>query len=420
MSWPVTVLADGGMPVSESASGTPMTPMADGGMPVTIIEDGGMPVTFVDNDFQPLPQGYVGANIILPDSVHPDLAVVRAGATATRIDSSGALQVVAADTLRRDYSGVIDGRLIEQSAVNLVLRSNEFSNAAWTKNNSTVAAGVDDGEGGTSAFSVTATASTGLIQIAPAVTSGVDYVSSIYIKRLIGTGTISLRCGDTTLIPVTVTSEWTRVQASAIPSTTTGRFAVVLATSGDAVAVKYAQLELGTKATSHIQNVASANTRAADNVSLLLSALPQWNPLAGTFLIDFVAGPDVLSGKMLIDLNGSGGSNERLRVQTDATGKISLIVTSLGATQASMLSGAAIIPYTRNKVAISFKQDAFNLALNGVLATPDTSGLMPVLDRIQFGANYTKLASTFMNGHLRSVRYFAGELTTANLIALTS
>lgn len=419
MSWPVTVLADGGMPVSESASGTPMTPMADGGMPVTIIEDGGMPVTFVDNDFQPLPQGYVGANIILPDSVHPSLTVARAGATATRIDISGTLQTVAADTLRRDYSGVIDGRLIEQSAVNLALRSNDFSNASWVKSNCTVASGVDDGEGGTTAFSLTATATNGSVQQAPTVTSGVAYVSSFYIKRLTGSGTISLRCGDTTLIPVTVTSGWTRVQASATPSTTTGRTAVVIGTSGDSVAVKYGQLELGTLATSYIPNVASANTRADDDVTISLADVPQWNAAAGTILIDFVAGPSVAS-KTLLDIS-DGTTDERIFVNINASSFAGFSVTTGGGVVASVFDVlTTIVPLSRNKFALSFKEDSFNFALNGVLATADTGGAMPAVDQIQFGANLTKTASTFMNGHLRSVRYFAGELTTANLIALTS
>lgn len=53
MPVPVTIVADGGLPVTESASGTPMTPVADPaptGIPVTIIADGGIPVTFVNDD----------------------------------------------------------------------------------------------------------------------------------------------------------------------------------------------------------------------------------------------------------------------------------------------------------------------------------------------------------------------------------
>jgi hypothetical protein len=61
MPVPVTIVASGGLPVSESATGTPMTP-TDGttdnqplAMPVTIVADGGMPVNFVKDDLSDYP-----------------------------------------------------------------------------------------------------------------------------------------------------------------------------------------------------------------------------------------------------------------------------------------------------------------------------------------------------------------------------
>ncbi len=58
----------------------------------------------------------------------------RAGATATRVNSSGLIVSVAADTPRFDYDPVtlaIKGVLIEEARQNLVLPSENFTHANW-------------------------------------------------------------------------------------------------------------------------------------------------------------------------------------------------------------------------------------------------------------------------------------------------
>lgn len=59
MPIPVTIVAEGGLPISETDDGTPMTP-TDGttdnqplAMPVTIVADGGLPVVLVNDDLTP-------------------------------------------------------------------------------------------------------------------------------------------------------------------------------------------------------------------------------------------------------------------------------------------------------------------------------------------------------------------------------
>jgi hypothetical protein len=58
MPTPVTIVASGGLPVTEvdvdNVAGqktcTPVTPVASGGIPVTKVASGGSPVTFVNDD----------------------------------------------------------------------------------------------------------------------------------------------------------------------------------------------------------------------------------------------------------------------------------------------------------------------------------------------------------------------------------
>lgn len=49
MAVPVTLVEANGIPVTESADGTPLTP-ADNAMPVVVVADGGLPVVLVNDD----------------------------------------------------------------------------------------------------------------------------------------------------------------------------------------------------------------------------------------------------------------------------------------------------------------------------------------------------------------------------------
>ena len=53
MPFPVTIVTENGLPVTEQASGTPMTPVESGGFPITIVPDGGIPVALVNDDLTP-------------------------------------------------------------------------------------------------------------------------------------------------------------------------------------------------------------------------------------------------------------------------------------------------------------------------------------------------------------------------------
>ena len=88
-----------------------------------------------------IPSGYKAGTLYsqIPTDGTGDMAFTRTGDTATRVNSAG---------------------IIERCITNVVLQSNNFSNASWTKSNVTIAGSIADPNGGTTAFSMAGTSAT--------------------------------------------------------------------------------------------------------------------------------------------------------------------------------------------------------------------------------------------------------------------
>ena len=314
---------------------------------------------------------------------------------------------------RFDYDPVTlapKGLLIEEQRTNLLTYSNDFTNGIWAKTSATITGGVADPAGGTSAVTITATAAAAVVQQAPTVTSGVALSASIWIKRRTGTGTINMRCGDATLIPITVTSSWTRVPVTATPTSTTGRFAVTIATSGDEVDIYGAQLEAGAFATSYIPTVASQVTRTADIAAIAAPNFASWyNQSEGTLLVEgsvqfgstryFFAGS--AAQRMAYGTSGGAlgifdGTNAAASASGIPSGQTFKLATSYSNSNglAGSLDGSAVFT---------------NSAYTGSFATMTSVGLFNV-------AAGTAPAT----GHIRSIRYYPTRLSNAQLQALTA
>ncbi len=163
------------------------------------------------------------------------------------------------------------GVLIEGQRTNLLLYSRDLTNAAWAKTSCTAAkdqTGEDGAANSASSLLATADAATCLqaLTVASAAFSG-----SISIKRITGTGAVSITLdGGATWVDVTAslsTTVWYRAlkenQTLANPS-----FGIKLATSGDKVAVDYTGVEQATFCSSRIPTTSAAVTRNMDDLSL--------------------------------------------------------------------------------------------------------------------------------------------------------
>jgi hypothetical protein len=132
---------------------------------------------------------------------------------------------------------------------NLLAYSEDFSNAAWTKSNASVAVSVADPNGGTSACTLTATSTNGYIQNSASCSVGDIVVNSVWIRRRTGTGTIQMYNGvGQSDITSAVTAEWKRITPTppGTETNTTTFFRITCGTSGDEVDLAFPQMEITT------------------------------------------------------------------------------------------------------------------------------------------------------------------------------
>jgi hypothetical protein len=243
--------------------------------------------------------------------------------------------------------------------------------------------------------------------------SGTTYSASFWIRRRTGTGQISLRCGDLTLIPITVTSSWVRYTVTAVASTATVRLAVVLTTSGDAVDVWGAQIEAGAFATSYIPTLASQVTRNADVVSMTGTNFSDWyNASEGTFVARAASLTTSAATRSLFDVRSA--TTIRMSLANFGTAASFAVVDTT--TQASLEGTTAVTENTFFQIAGGYKANDFGCAANGGAAVTDTSGTVPAANIAWIGGvNGTSVR----NGWVSNIWYYPQKLTSAEISAFS-
>ena len=161
----------------------------------------------------------------------------RSGTTAYVPDWENVLRLAAASPAR-----FVGARMVR----NLLAKSEALDDAAWTKASATIGTGVSDPEAGTSAFTMTATGvNAGLYQRFQTQPNPVTLVSSVWIRRRTGTGTVRLLAnatGGSVGATLTLTSSWQRF--SVAESGGADRyFFIEIATNTDAIDLWHPQYE---------------------------------------------------------------------------------------------------------------------------------------------------------------------------------
>ena len=319
---------------------------------------------------------------------------------------------------RIDYSSGEASLLVEPQRTNLALYSEQFDNVYWTKLNTTVTANTTTAPDGTlTADSIISSGGVNsfLYKIL-SFTSGTVYNLSFYVKansaqtiRIYGGGG-----GIGTSANLNVTTEWTRISYTFIPSST-GSFDVGIRSNSSNVNFDIfiwgAQLEAGSNATSYIPTVASTVTRNADVISKTgISGLI--GQTEGTIFVDFnkknniesIISIDDASSNNRIFLESTGANNVKLRF-------ISGGVTTVDNTSSILIDG-------KNKIAIGYANNDVVMYHNGVQIFLDNTATIPSTSVIRLGTNVTNLFQ--LNNGINSAQLYKTRLTNAELQALTT
>jgi len=219
-----------------------------------------------------------------------------ASTCATYWDSAGIVRLASANNLRVDdygpyyEQGLVDsaglplhGIRLEGTRTNVVLWNRDLTNAAWVKTNITAAKDQTGIDGvASSASKITASAGNGTCLQSITLGSSLRRQTA-FVKRITGTGVIEMTTdngGTWTAITVTSTTAWARrsIPAQTLANPTVG-FRIV--TSGDAIAVDFAQNETGAFESNPIATTTAAVTRAADSLTVPFN----FGPMDATVLV---------------------------------------------------------------------------------------------------------------------------------------
>jgi hypothetical protein len=377
--------------------------------------------------------------------------------SATFIDSAGTLQTAAVDVPRFDHNpttGESLGLLVEEARTNLLVRSEEFDNASWSKVLATVTANQTTAPDGTSnADKLIGNATLDghyVQQNISGATSGISYTSAVFAKASeltrfellhavgstlyaqgydLSNGTLLTRVTAGTTAATggfiqAVGNGWYRCGITQTSDGTTGAVRLTLR-SGNSVAFDAtsqgaffwgAQLEVGAFATSYIPTTTAAATRSADVASITGANFSSWyRQDEGTIYYDGTVSQGLAVFPWFYNIT-DGTINNSIGVYQYTNGIYGGI--TAGGTSFtpdpsvlfSPVSGAAA------KHALAVKTSDTRASYNGTLSSAQTSTVMPVVNQLAIGQRVT---GNRMTGTIRRLTYWPQRLPNSTLVALT-
>lgn len=346
-------------------------------------------------------------NFVDGSAFDPRVTFARPSAVATRTNSSGLIETIAANVPRITYDPITlacKGLLLEEQRTNLLAYSEQLDNAIWTKSGlSTVTPNVLTAPTGSlSADQVSSPPNDGPYQ-SVASTTGTAYASSVHIKN--GNAVQLLYRDDTGAGRHIVINPTTNVikntsgtlLASGVTTAANGYYRYYMAYQASGALVRGqarndatgtvsfgewgVQIEAGAMPTSYIPTSASPITRAADSCAVTGTNFTSWYKPEPTIVIKFAA---QASGTRTYLCLSDSTANNRIELQS-INGVLSLTVVSAGVSTALALGSVSTgADYT---VAVALGSNAVAASINGAASVSATSSV-PTVDRAHIGMDY--------------------------------
>jgi hypothetical protein len=378
--------------------------------------------------------------------------------SATYFDETGILRVANPNTPRFDFNPstlAAQGLLIEESRTNLLLRSEEFNDAAWTKTNSSITANAATAPSGTvTADKLIEALDVNLVhqttQSVTVVSLG-TYTSSCYVKAdtrtrariafLVGasgvTADANLAAGTITAASAfgggsavgssiqAINNGWYRITVSGTGAAgTTGECRLELLDAsgnrqynGDGTSGLFlwgAQLEAGAFPTSYIPTTTTALTRSAD-VASVNTLSPWYNAAEGTVYAECVLNAFATTQQAAWRIDDTT-DNERMFVRRNGS-TVQYVGIDGGVTQWSLNTGNTVTVGTPFKHAAAYKVNDIASAFNGGNILIATTATLPTVTLMRLGGEN---GGAYLNGTIRRITYYPVRLTNAQLQNLTA
>jgi prepilin-type N-terminal cleavage/methylation domain-containing protein len=407
------------------------------------------------------------SNKSLIDSVSGNNLVTFTRASGgTYVGDDGLIKTATTNEPRFDHNPVTGeslGLLVEESRTNLLLRSEEFDAAAWTKSGSTV--GVNDvvaPDGALTADKLIEDATTALHFLGQNASflSGTTYTGSVYLKASeriwtrvgfpasafaasgrsasfdLSTGTVGQTQTGVTASIVDVGNGWYRCSITATANTTvsnsTNGLAVNVQTADSAVSQSYAgdgvsgifiwgaQLEVGAFATSYIPTTDSTVTRLVDVASISGSNFSAWyRQDAFTAYVDARLLSKTSARSKHLFMVSDGTATNRIALYNNTLGSFRVFRGADGAnSDAEILNQASVLAGVRYRFSGAFASTNAAATVNGAAVTLLTDHPMPSgIDR--FGLWRTYSGPDPANAHIARVTFWPTRLSDSTLENIT-
>ena len=295
-----------------------------------------------------------------------------------------------------DASGPF-GYLSEAAATNLILWSNDVTNASWVKTTMTTAKTSTGPDGvANSATRCTDNGAGNALALQTYVAAASSRTYSLWVKRITGSGNFQLTQDGVSFTTVTTTAGWTQVQLNANQLNAVVGFRIVGAS--DAFDIWCNQFEAGAVATSPIPTTTAAVTRNADSDTYATAS--NFSDTAGTMYAEV--------------LETSWASVAGTIIGSATQGMLPLTTNSgvKGYDGTNTVNGAAGTPSGFVKMAVAWTGSTMTVCANGGTVSSGSYDGAWNLTTLGIGIG--------TNANIRNVKVYGTALSNSALQALTT